>query len=421
MLSYSDFNGGAARATFWLAKGLRDQGIDVELLVEQKVTDHYWVKTYNKSLCEKLFSKIEHKVLSLFRKNISSHWSLNLFSNKKLLEVILEINPDLINIHWVGNSFLPFNVIKKFKKPLVWSLYDMWPLTAGCHYDNFCNKFINGCNNCPQINDSFGIVDKLYMYKLNSLRESKIHMISPSRWLSDAARNSRMCKDLNFEIDTIPHGTDLNIFKRIDKKLAREILNIPIESKFLLFGSMSGVNDLRKGFQFLIPALKGLFDSGKFKDVKVLIFGESPPKKKVDIGFDIIYLGRVVDDIALKVIYSAADLTITPSMQEAFGMTASESMACGTPVVAFNIAGAKDVVDHKINGYLVEPFCVNDLMEGISWGINSSQKELSLSARIKCEDKFNLEVVAKNYLHIFEMNMSKINGSVKSQLTNHNY
>ena len=185
--------------------------------------------------------------------------------------------------------------------------------------------------------------------------------------------------------------------------MAKYILNLNTEYKYILFGSSSGKNDLRKGFQFLIPALKILHEKISTQKIKVLIFGESEPENLPDLGFEIIYTGRITDDISLNIIYSSAELTVTPSTQEAFGMTASESMACGTPVVSFGITGPLDVIDHKINGYLAKPFDIIDLAAGMEWVLetNKLNNNLSQNARNKCETNFNLTEISKLYFNTF--------------------
>ena len=100
--------------------------------------------------------------------------------------------------------------------------------------------------------------------------------------------------------------------------------------------------------------------------------------------------------------YIAADVMIVPSKLETFGQTATEAMACGTPVVAFNNTGLSDIVEHKKNGYLAELLDINDLAKGILWTLNhSDQKTLSLNARKRAENIFSEEAVIKKYLNIY--------------------
>ena len=143
--------------------------------------------------------------------------------------------------------------------------------------------------------------------------------------------------------------------------------------------------------QFVITADEGL-RGGKTIPLKSL------PK----INFPSHFIGHLDDD-SLVNLYSAADATIIPSRQEAFCQTASESQACGTPVVAFNIGGLIDIVDHFKTGYLAKAFDTEDLSKGISWVLEKKQKSLlSKQARSKAVEKFSQKILIEKYQAIYE-------------------
>lgn len=115
------------------------------------------------------------------------------------------------------------------------------------------------------------------------------------------------------------------------------------------------------------------------------------------------YLGHLHDDVSLRVLYSAADVMVVPSLQEAFGQTASESMACGTPVVAFGATGLLDIVDHQINGYLAQLFDTQDLANGINWILqHNNPAKIAQAARDKVLREFDSKVVANRYISLYE-------------------
>ena len=118
--------------------------------------------------------------------------------------------------------------------------------------------------------------------------------------------------------------------------------------------------------------------------------------------FPIHYIGHL-NDMDLINLYSAADATIIPSRQEAFCQTASESHACGTPVVAFDIGGLKDIVEHHKTGYLAKAFDTEDLAKGISWVLDDKNKKLlGEQARVRAVEKFSQQVVIKQYQTVYE-------------------
>ena len=172
----------------------------------------------------------------------------------------------------------------------------------------------------------------------------------------------------------------------------------------MLFGAIGATSDPRKGFDELSEALYKL----TCKDIEFVVFGSSEPQEPQDFGFKTHYLGHLHDDVSLVTLYSAVDVMIVPSLQEAFGQTASEAMACGTPVVTFAATGLLDIVDHKQNGYLAQPFNTDDLANGIEWILNTDNyDELCSNAREKVLREFDSIVVAKKYMELYKTILKK--------------
>ena len=167
----------------------------------------------------------------------------------------------------------------------------------------------------------------------------------------------------------------------------------------VLYGAMSATSDPRKGYIELVKALGTLQNSG---DTELLVFGSSRSDNELQYGFEAHYLGHVDDD-SLRLLYCAADVMVVPSLQENLSNAIMESLACGTPVVSFNIGGNRDLIDHKQNGYLAEPFSSTDLAEGIQWVLNSPNYEsLSKNAREKVLKCFDSKIVAKRYIELYK-------------------
>ena len=220
--------------------------------------------------------------------------------------------------------------------------------------------------------------------------------------MADCVRASSLLGDRRVEV--IPFCLDTERYRPVDPKVARDLLKLPQDKQIVLFGALSATADKRKGFHLLMPALQRLSQSGWQDKIELAVFGASEPETPVDLGFKAHYLGSFQDDLALALVYSAADVMIVPSLQESFGQTASEALACATPVVAFNATGLKDIVDHQLNGYLAHPYEVEDLARGIAWVLEDGKrhKTLGSQAREKAEGVFALELQAQRYVALFE-------------------
>ncbi|MBF2067413.1 MAG: glycosyltransferase family 4 protein [Calothrix sp. C42_A2020_038] len=405
-LSTHDTSGGAARAAYRLHKGLQNVGLDSQMLVQEKHSSDKSVIAPNIRLFQGIAkTKLTFEVLPL---KFYSQRSKSTFYAQWLPDAVVpsiaKISPDIINLHWVSAAFMRIETLARLKHPLVWTLHDMWGFTGGCHVTGGCERYKMSCGACPQLgshNDK-DLSRWVWQRKVKAWKNLNLTLVSPSNWLADCARSSSIFR--NSRIEVIPHGLDTQRFHPLNKRIAREILNLPQDKKLILFGAIEATSDRNKGFHLLLPALHKLSQSGYSKNWEVVIFGASKPDNPPDLGFKTHYLGHLYDDISLVSVYSAADIMLVPSLQESFGQTASESLACGTPVVAFNSTGLKDIVDHQQNGYLAKPYEVEDFATGINWLLEDDERlqKLSFYAREKVERAFTLELQAQRYFSLYQ-------------------
>ena len=218
------------------------------------------------------------------------------------------------------------------------------------------------------------------------------------------ANEARKSKLLNkFDIRVINCTIDTQLWKPISKKNAKKILGLDVNKKLLLFGATGGISDPRKGFNYLVKAL----ETKKLKNEKfeLMIFGE-PENLNLNIkNRKIIFKPGSFygNDISLRLMYSAADLIVAPSIMEAFGQVGSEAGSCETPTVAFKNTGFEDVIIHKRTGYLANHKNFNDLAKGISWTLKNSKKlHLGKNARKHVVKNFSYKVISNKYIKLYK-------------------
>jgi glycosyltransferase involved in cell wall biosynthesis len=184
--------------------------------------------------------------------------------------------------------------------------------------------------------------------------------------------------------------------------VAREQQGLPQDRPNDLFGAVNALTDPNKGWQLLQSAL-GIVAASR-PDPLVAVFGAAAPDAMPALGLEAVFLGRLRDDASLVAAYSAADVMVVPSRQESFCQTATEAMACGTPVVAFGATGLLDLIEHQQSGYLAEPYQVEDLARGIAWVLADRDRHAGLAqrARRKVVGEFALEKVTQRYLDLYE-------------------
>ncbi len=402
-LSTSDIEGGAARAAYRLHQGLKATGVTSQMLVRAKDSIDRSVIA-DKSILTKLGPSISGWPLKLYPNRNRVLFSPQWFPDE-IAAKVAQLNPDIVHLHWICNGFVQIETLAKLNKPLVWTLDDMWPFTGGCHYAEACDRYIHYCGACPQLKSqkSRDISRWVWWRKIKAWQDLKIVIASPSVWMAECAKSSSIFKDRPIKV--IPYGLDLNQYHPIEPAFSRNLLNLPPDKQLILFGASPGTTgDPRKGLHLLESALKRLAQSDWQEKLELVVFGGTRPETPTDLGFPIHYLGQFHDDLSLALVYSAANVMVVPSLQEAFGQTASEALACGTPVVAFAATGLKDIIDHQYTGYLAKPFDVEDLAQGIAWVLEDRQRhqQLRAQARQKAEQDYSLELQAHRYQQLYQ-------------------
>ena len=414
ILSTSDIEGGAARAAYNTHQGLQNVGIQSTMLVANKLSDDRSViglqpRRYPKRILRETRFYLDEIALKPYKNKKKYIFSPTLTSDN-ILPDLKKIDPDIINPHWICQSFLNPEIFVKLKRPIVWTLQDMWGFTGGCHYTEGCNRYMERCGFCPYLashreND---LSRKLWLRKYKAWKDLDLTVVTISRWLADCASKSSLFSGKRIEV--IPNAINAATFRPLPQKFAREILNLPIDKNIILFGAVQATEDKRKGFQYVVPAMREIARSPICNQVEVAIFGSSEPRNAPDLGINTTYLGILNNDITLALAYAAADVMLVPSTEEAFGLTASEALGCGTPVVCFDTTGLKDIVEHQKNGYRASCFSVDDFVLGINWVLGNRERwqKLSQRAREKVEQEFTLEVQAQAYSQLYQDIIRKI-------------
>jgi glycosyltransferase involved in cell wall biosynthesis len=277
----------------------------------------------------------------------------------------------------------------------------MNPFTGGCHYNVGCERYRESCGRCPQLGstDENDLSRSVWSRKEtaygDAIENDRLEIVAPSEWLATEARRSTLFSEA--QVHMIPHGLDHETFHPRSTDGLRSALSIPPDHRVVLFVADSITNH-RKGFDLLQDALGGLDEEA----VTLVSIGSHRPDLKVSVPH--VHLGAIESDVLLSVFYSLADLFVIPSRQEAFGQTALESMACGTPVVGFDTGGIPDMVRPGETGWLAEPNNVRSLRERIEHALSDdvARKRRGTCCREVVEKEYTLEVQARTYKSLYE-------------------
>lgn len=397
LASFGDLAGGAARAAFRLHEALQGQGISSTMLVRRKDSDEPNVIGPTKARSLLHLSKaraVSGVAKALFKtKNPVMH-SFGVIPTRLRFDNAIQ-TADVVNLHWVGLEMMSIGDIGALSKPCVWTMHDMWSFCGAEHY-TADDRWRRGYSASSRAATEEGLDLNRAIWRLKQSRWKRpITLVSPSRWLASLARESPLTSQWNVRV--IPNAINTEAWKPIESDVAKRILGISRDRKLVVFGSMGGAEDHRKGFDLLTEALTLLGD-----DHPELLVGVIGKALRKSIGVvETKFFGHISDDIALRVIYSAADAVVLPSRMDNLPNIGVESLACGTPLVAFNVGGMPDLIAHGVTGYLAKPFDTTDLATGI--------RDVALRGvldRGKCreaaENTFAYPVISKQYEACFK-------------------
>jgi len=290
---------------------------------------------------------------------------------------------DVIHLHFTNNFInFPtfFKTIRKLNKPIVWSFHDMAPFTGGNPYEN------------ENMQEFLPIYDSFLEYKKKYLKKGHVFGHATTKVFKDKAVNKYHTYTED-NCNVIPYPLDTSVFNEKDRTFARNKYKLPLDKKILLF-VCTNLKAVRKGFYLLNEKLDEIVKH----DFHLAVVGRNisgiPDHEHIHkIGF-------IANPEDLSELYSAVDLFVTPSIEEAYGQTTTEALACGTPVIAFQTAGAIAQILHGINGYLCEEISSQCLYENIVEAMDQIWDRDSIASDAK--SRFNAKDKAEEYFSMYK-------------------
>jgi glycosyltransferase involved in cell wall biosynthesis len=393
LLVITNYGGGAGIACRRLHQALLAKGFDSNLLVLDKVNSPVEKKVYS---IEELISakkgsfyfsilrftnRLVNKMPTLFNMKAYINGPFSLFRIDKLA---IYKEADIIHLHWVPKIISYKHIFADKQKIFFWTLHDMNPFTGGNHYTTDLD---------------YGPYKKLLQRNIEKkkkyLKGVNLTVISVSAWLGELAKNSEVFKD--FTVKVIPNCIDTSTFKPIDKIQARKTLNINFpDKKFILFVA-DNPNDKRKGMNLLFSALNQVWDKSK---ICVLIMGKKI--ENINFDFQVAQLGYKNNDTDIINCYNAADFFVIPSIEDNLPNTVLESLACGTPVIGYNIGGIPDMVIDKKTGLLSDLNDQRAFIQNIESFIEMDDYTgFSINGRAIIEEKFSEQKVLDQLMSLY--------------------
>lgn len=398
-------------------KSLRQGGYTVDLLTRYKIDclpEIMYVEKKPKNRYIRKISNLRFKLWTKFRKLETGQHSL--FYKKETIPPVkiskilksIKFQYDVVIIFF-WQDLLSYATVKAIYEKLgrrakfVFICADYSPMTGGCHFMGNCRNYKNGCGNCEMLNSNnindFSAWNMKYRVEVNA--EIKpfvfVNQYMKSFFKESLAMQSG-AKLVNSSIIL-----NLDQFSPRDPILVREKYLIPAEKSFIIFFGCQSISDERKGMKYLIESI-GLFNQRlsekERKSILLVSAGKNVESISSFLPFDIMSVGYVSIK-ELPDIYSMADVFLSPSINDAGPSMVNQSIACGTPVVSFDIGTAQEVIKNQGTGYCVPLKDTIAFAEGIFkiYKLNSENRH---KMRNKCREVALQHHSYEAFIKVFE-------------------
>lgn len=371
--SFANMQSGAA-SLIRLVENIRAKGHQVILLTtDPEAPALPYLKKINLSPFEKFLNRFNQKTIG--RKNPGVRHA----SYGHLLKKLREFQPEIINVHWIHGHTIPLSLVAKLSReyPLFWTFHDMWPVTGNNPFEDDSSGWQDGYQSLPKKHPT----RIAWEAKYRALKDLPISIITPSNWMAEVANKSPIFKKTN--VYTVANGLNTDLFRPIsqaEKERARSEIGIKPRQIIILFLA-AFIDNPRKGYQYFRGALQEMaHDYPELKDkISVIVSGREKRPGKTELPFPTIKINSLLPIEKMRTLYATADIFVLPTEADNLPATAMESLASGTPVVAFGVGGVSDIVKDGQTGLLASPRSAGDLAKKIWLLVNDQDLRSKLS------------------------------------------
>jgi glycosyltransferase involved in cell wall biosynthesis len=371
----TSLNGGAGRAAYRTNEALIQAGYDSSIMTLSLNQEEH---TTSAIQIERNFSsKLKSVTLTKLQKSLVQN-SLNLLTPLSISQINVsdEVwqNVDVVHAHASYNFFNLSDLVtlKNRGIRIITTLHDQRYFTGGCHYSYSCSGFKIACERCPQSTFlSKTTISNVLIKNLRMKDEiSGFKFVSPSMWLKKLAEESALLQNVQVEVirNAIP---DVFFDNRKQQGIKSDNLNIGFCSADLN-NPYKGLSLLRKAIEIIQEMMPGLV-------IQLTLIGKGdirpfPENSKV------IHI-QTEKNVELAITLAKLDFLVVPSLADNSPSVVSESLMCGTPVLASSAGGVSEVLNRD-NGRIFESNNPNSLALAIvNFDLDSNHNQISLNAQ----------------------------------------
>ena len=345
-------------------------------------------------------------------RNLLGHEDFEFPRSRRLLDELAEA-PDIVHLHNLHGGYFDLRFLSTLTKrvPCVITLHDAWLLSGHCAHSFECKKWRSGCGECPDLSIYPAVRRDATRYNWHRKREIysriSLHVVSPCNWLMERVGQSILAQGIA-SATVIPHGVDADIFKISDKQMARRELGLPSDATIVIF-SAKGVRDNRwKDFATLKNAIDIVAQENRKSNILLVALGDDGAVAS-DAHTPILFVPYVKDRNLVAKYYQASDVYVHAAKAELWGLSITEAMACGLPVVATGVGGIPEQLSEGKTAFIVSPGDSADMAAKIKLLVqdDAMRERMGQSASKNVLAQFSLRKMTSEYLRLYQRILSR--------------
>lgn len=348
-------------------------------------------------------SQFGHKLHAFFSRLSGKQGYYSRCSTRKLLKYMDSIKPDIVHLRNLHANYIDIPMLLKYlaKNDIatVVTLHDFFLITGKCvHYFlEDCNKWQTHCEKCPNIQNGnptwfFDRTSTMFDDRVKLFSAiPRLAFVGVSKWVADEAGKSPI-------VQQAKKNTYIYNWIDTDKFTVKDVSEFKkekgLDGKFVILGVANGWGEKRKKVDGFVELSKRLDD-----DCRIVLVGNMP--SNIDLPNNIISVGITNSVDELVNYYNCADVFLTFALAETFGKVSAEALACGTPVICYNLTANPELVGENC-GYVIEP----DDFEGVVNAVNEVRKNTKAHYSDSCikyaRENFYKDDCIKQYIELYK-------------------
>jgi len=352
----------------------------------------------------RLRSKAESAFLEMARLRDQNVRSLGVLPGS-LPRFVNQSGADVVNLHWLGGSCMAGWQVGMVRKPVVWRLPDLWPISGALHYPIDFEDLLDAPAKkalASQWTRRSRLLESL-LAKIRRAGLDKPRFVATSNWMR--MQMEARAGIASGRISDIPNALPTEIFGCRSKEDARADIGLEIGRPTIGFLSANNAQSVIKGSHWLSTIIQKV--RSQIPDAVLVTLDNRPSTTRVLASHrtadSLVSLPFTESEHELAKYYAAFDVVIVPSVIDAFNQVTAEALACGTPVVAFNNSGPASLILHEQTGLTVNAFDLDAFAESTSWLLNNeaARSEMGAQARQYALEKWSYQKVADSYARLY--------------------